>query len=64
MLSNANKNVSPYVTIKIFNIIVFSFTSEVDYVVKGGEVERRHDVVSVQNPGGVHQTHELQHLLL
>lgn len=43
---------------------MFSFTSEVDYVVKGGEVERRHNVVSIQNPGGVHQTHELQHLVL
>lgn len=43
---------------------MFSFTSEVDYIVKGGEVERRHDVVSVQNPGGVHQAHELQHLVL
>lgn len=31
---------------------------------KGGEVERRGDVVTIQDPGGVHQTHELQHLLL
>ena len=39
-------------------------TSKIYNLLKAGEVERRHNVVSIEHPGGVHQTHELQHLLL
>lgn len=39
-------------------------TSEIYNVFKAREVERSHDVVSVQNPGRIHETHELKHLLL
>lgn len=47
------------------NITVIQLlTSKIYYVLKAGEVERRRNVVSVQDPRGVHQTHEFQHLLL
>lgn len=44
--------------------LVRDLTSEIHNVLEAGEVKSCRDVVSVQNPRGVHQTHELHHLLL
>lgn len=38
-------------------------TSKIYYVLEAGEIERCHNVMSIQNPWRVHQTHEFQHVL-